>query len=107
MLFEAYNETKEAAETALEPTGEYQGEDDDDEDESHDVDTVLANSMKSAFEAVIDSDDYTPNDIADLISTMTDALEEIAPDVFEDGDDDDDYDEDDDDDESLDDDEDE
>ena len=51
--------------------------------------------VKKAFEAVLDAEDYTPNDIADLMSVMTEALQEIAPDVFEDGDDDEDGDEDD------------
>ena len=73
------------------------------------VDAAIVNEMKLAMESMIETEDYSTEEIATLLSTMTDALEEIDPNVFsaeegEDEDDDDEVDDDDDDLEDLDDD---
>ena len=75
---------------------------------SAELDAALVTEMRAAIESVIENEDYTAEEVASVISTMTDGLQEIDPDVFateedeeaEDDDDDhedDDYDEDDDD----------
>ena len=95
LLFEGFFELKEQAENDYSAKNVEEEDDFDDEEMLDDIDSAVAVEFKKAFEAVLDAEDYTPNDIADLMSVMTEALQEIAPDVFEDGDDDEDGDEDD------------
>lgn len=104
LLFEGYTELQETIENELEPGSPAISTDeddaDDDEDEESDADALIVAEVRAALEAVIENEDYTPDDMASLVSTMTEALEEIAPDVFaeasdsdEDEDDDDSYEE--------------
>lgn len=84
-LMEGYCELQEAVENDY---GSADKDDDDDDDESSgelnaEADAAIVNEMRAALEAVIEAEDYTPDEIASVISTMTDALEEIDPDVFE------------------------
>ena len=108
-LLEGLTELQEAIE---EGEVEALSDDDDDADESdaeEDNETALIGEMRSAIEQALEVEDYTPEDIAGLIATMTEALEEIDPNIFnqeayadveaddvEDYDDDDDIDDDDD-----------
>ena len=54
----------------------------DEDNGSSTVDAAIVNEMKLAMESVIESEDYSTEEIATLLSTMTDALEEIDPNVF-------------------------
>ena len=81
-------------------------EDDDDDSEgaiSEELKAGLINSARDAIEMVMDSEDHSTRDIANVISALTEAIQDIDPDVygtqeFEEIEDEDDEDEDDDDD---------
>ena len=82
MLFEGYAELQVSIENehGINTTDD---DDVDDETATTDVEAALVTEMRAALEAVIEAEDYTPDDMASFISTMTEALEEIDPDVFE------------------------
>lgn len=74
---------------------------------SSEVDAALVTELRAAIESVMEEEDYSVEELASVVSMLTDSLEEIDPDVFdqsgklaeedeEDDDDVDDYDEDDD-----------
>lgn len=101
-LMEGYCELQEAVENDYGSSST--GEDDDEEggELNAEADAAIVTEMRAAIESVLEAEDYTPDELASIISTLTDALEEIDPDVFEknlsEDDDDEDYDDDDDDD---------
>jgi hypothetical protein len=73
------------------------------------VEAAVANELRAALETVLEGDEYSSEDLAHMISGLTEALEEVDPDVFaeeteaaDDDLDDDDYDYDEDDDEDFD-----
>ena len=106
-LMEGYIELQESVER------DFGGREGDDETElSSEVDSALVTEVRAAIESVMEEEDYSAEEFASVISMVTDALEEIDPDVFdqeeedEEDDEDEDEDEDDDDDEDFDDDED-
>lgn len=59
-------------------------DDDDDSDDEDDEETgqAVLQEVKSAVESVIDSEDYASEEIAAVVSVLTEALEEIDPNVF-------------------------
>lgn len=69
------------------------------EEAADELESSLVNEMRAAVELVMDQDDYAADDIAALITSLTEALEEIDPTIFEaaeeeeeeEGDDDEDY----------------
>lgn len=85
-LFEGFAELQDLLETEL-GTSEVEDEKDEKEedegDEKPDPESALIREMKTAIEVAIETEDYTPEEIATVIATMTEALEEIDPDVFE------------------------
>ena len=89
-LLEGYTELQEAFE---DEDLESAAEDDDDDDDLGAADKVesgVVSELKIAIEAVMDGEDYSPETIAEVITSLTSALEEIDPDLFEDDDEDDD-----------------
>lgn len=50
---------------------------------TEEVDAAIVTELRAAIESVMDSEDYGSDEIAALFSSMSDALEEIDPDVFE------------------------
>ena len=104
-LLEGFSELQEMVETdygAQATTNDDEGESELDKE----IDAAIVIEIRAAIESVMESEDYSPEEIAAVISTLTDALEEIDPDVFEDEteeseeeDEDEDYDDDDDEDE--------
>ncbi len=82
-------------------------QDEEKEDESKESETLseefeeaLAMEIKGAMENVVDNENYSPQDFAEVFSLLSDSLEELDPDIFasaedEDNDDDDDDDDDD------------
>lgn len=80
-LLEGLSELQEAIEE-----GEVEAlsdeDDEDDEGAEEDSDAALISEMRSAIEQALEVEDYTPEDIAGLIATMTQALEEIDPNIF-------------------------
>lgn len=82
-LVESYSELRESAEAEFqEEHDEDEGELDPDELETG-IDATIVSELRLAIESVIDSEDFAPDDFAVLLGAMSDALEEIDPDVFE------------------------
>ena len=79
-LMQGYTELQQAIESDL---GSDEEEYDESSSELHlEIDAAIVAEMRAALESVIETEDCTAEDIAAAISTMTDALEEIDPDVF-------------------------
>jgi len=81
-LMEGFNELREKAEADYSVDDEEEGTAEDSEISSE-IDAAIVTEMRAALEAVIDAEDVTPEEIAAAISSLTEALEEIDPDVFE------------------------
>lgn len=81
MLMEAYTELQKSVRNDFGA-----GEPDDDVDETHDlqveVDAAIVTELRTSIETVIDTEDYAPEEIASALSSLSEALEEIDPDVF-------------------------
>jgi len=108
-LVEGFAELQEGLEADFDP----ESDDDEKEDEGSDLDIedALVTEIRAAVEAVIENEDCAPEDLASIVSALTDALEELDPEIFsgeeseeeeeeeyeeeEEDDDDDDYDDDD------------
>lgn len=80
-LMEGYCELQEAVENDYGATEA--NEDDEGGELNAEADAALVTEMRAAIEAVLEAEDYTPDEFGSIISTLTDALEEIDPDVFE------------------------
>ena len=104
-LLEGFAELQDSLDSDLDD--EVEGDDESDVDDDDIVastpEMVVLKHLKSAIEAVIETDDFAPEEIANLIAALTEALEEIDPNIFTEGESEDEDDEDDDDDEDLDD----
>lgn len=50
--------------------------------EGSSLEDALVTEIRAAVEAVIENEDCAPEDLASIVSALTDALEEIAPEVF-------------------------
>ena len=80
-LVEGFAELQEHLES------EYGAESDDDEtteedEETNDLEDALVTEVRAAVESVIENEDCAPEDLASIISALTGALEEVAPEVF-------------------------
>jgi len=82
LLMEGYAELQAAVEADYNPEQQEETEDSSSE-ASLEIDAAIVSEIKVTLESVIDTEDYSPEEVASLVSTMTDALEEIDPDVFE------------------------
>ena len=92
-LLEGYSELQESLErefNAGKKVTESMDDDDDDDEESDDevevnpeVDAAIVTELKAALETVMEAEDYSPEEIAQVVTTMTDALQEIDPGIFE------------------------
>jgi hypothetical protein len=56
--------------------------DDENEEASAELQDALVTEVRAAVESVIENEDCAPEDIASVISALTGALEEVAPEVF-------------------------
>jgi hypothetical protein len=56
--------------------------DDETEEASAELQDALVTEVRAAVESVIENEDCAPEDIASVISALTGALEEVAPEVF-------------------------
>jgi segregation and condensation protein B len=67
---------------------DYGTEQDEDEtegeesEESSGLEEAMVTEVRAAVESVIENEDCAPEDLASVISALTDVLEEIAPEVF-------------------------
>lgn len=53
-----------------------------DDDSATNLEEALITEIKAAVEAVIENEDCAPEDLASIVSALTDALEDIDPEVF-------------------------
>lgn len=84
-LMQGYVELQEKVQEDLGRPGAADGEDADDESDlgqDEEADAAVASEVKGAVEAFLDSEDFSSEEFAALISHLTGALEEIDPDVF-------------------------
>jgi DNA-binding FrmR family transcriptional regulator len=61
---------------------EDEAESDENEEASAELQEALVTEVRAAVESVIENEDCAPEDIASVISALTGALEEVAPEVF-------------------------
>lgn len=87
LLMEAYSELQKSVESDFGTT------DLEDIDENHDlqveIDAAIVTELRTTIETVIDTEDFAPEEIASALSSMSEALEEIDPNVFASDEDDD------------------
>ncbi len=62
---------------------EHTDEDEELEEESPEVESEVINETRLALEGVIDSEDYSTEEIASVIAHLMEAIQEIDPDVFD------------------------
>ena len=82
-LVEGFAELQEKLEEDYDP--EREGDDDKEtegEESSSSLEDALVTEIRAAVESVIENEDCAPEDLASIVSALTDALEEIAPEVF-------------------------
>ena len=53
-----------------------------DEESATNLEEALMTEIKAAVEAVIENEDCAPEDLASIVSALTEALEDIDPEVF-------------------------
>ncbi len=94
-LMEGYVELQQSVERDF---GSREGEDEG--ELSSEVDTAIVTEVRAAVESVMEDEDYSAEEMASVISMLTDALEEIDPDVFSQDEDEEEEDEDEDDDDT-------
>lgn len=90
LLLEGYSELQRSAQKELGGGKDLDEDEDDDDDEdeeeeevSPEVEAAVVAEIKTTLETVLESEDYSPEAFALVISSLTNALEEIDPDVFE------------------------
>lgn len=82
-LLEGFAELQDGIESEIgEDLDESEDEEDETESETLDPDAAIVKEMKVAIEGAIETDDYSPEEVANLIASLTEALEEIDPNIF-------------------------
>jgi hypothetical protein len=82
-LVEGFAELQQGLEEDFDPDqAEDEKEAEDDDEPSTDIEEALVTEVRSAVEAVIENEDCAPEDLASIVSALTDALEEIDPELF-------------------------
>jgi hypothetical protein len=81
-LVEGFAELQQGLEENFDPDQAEDEKETDDEEPSSDIEEALVTEVRSAVEAVIENEDCAPEDLASIVSALTDALEEIDPELF-------------------------
>lgn len=84
-LVEGFAELQEHLEGEFDPEREEdtsESESEEGETKNSSLEDALVTEVRAAVESVIENEDCAPEDLASVISALTDALEEIAPEVF-------------------------
>ena len=89
-LVEGFAELQEKLEEDYDPEVETASDDDttdsdEDEESTAGIGEAMVTEIKAAVESVIENEDCAPEDLASIVSALTDALEEIDPEVFSHG----------------------
>jgi len=83
-LVEGFAELQEHLEGEYGAAADEDEADEDEEKESSDLEDALVTEVRAAVESVIENEDCAPEDLGSIISALTGALEEIAPEIFAD-----------------------
>ncbi len=62
---------------------DFAGKKDSDSETQSEIEEAIVTEVRAAVETVLEDENYSPGYLASLISAMTEALEEIDPEVFE------------------------
>jgi hypothetical protein len=83
-LVEGFAELQQKLEDDFDPEGGDEDSDEGGEDDepSSDVEEALVTEVRAAVEAVIENEDCAPEDLASIVSALTDSLAEIDPELF-------------------------
>jgi len=82
-LLEGYSDLQQAVEEDLGLDLEKDGLVEEDIELNPEMDAAMVTELRFVIETVMETEDYSTEEVASLISNLTDALEEIDPDVFE------------------------
>ena len=77
-LLEAFVELQDSVESELDSDSSVT----EDQYSSEELESGLVNEVRNALELVLESDEFKVDDVATLISCITEALEEIDPSIF-------------------------
>lgn len=81
-LVEGFSELQGQLEQDFDPESQEEETEDEESEEASGLDEALVTEVRAAVESVIENEDCAPEDLATVISALTDALGEIAPEVF-------------------------
>jgi hypothetical protein len=82
-LVEGFAELQEQVEQDYDPEAQTEESDEGDDSEgAGGLEEALVTEVRAAVESVIENEDCAPEDLATVISALTDALGEIAPEVL-------------------------
>ena len=81
-LVEGFAELQEQLEQDYGTEAEEDESKDEEQEEEGGIEEALVTEVRAAVESVIENEDCAPEDLASVISALTDVLEEIAPEVF-------------------------
>lgn len=88
-LVEGFAELQEKLEEDFDPDvasdEDEKTETEDDDEPAAGIEEAIVTELKAAVESVIENEDCAPEDLASIVSALTDALEEIDPEVFSHG----------------------
>jgi len=82
-LLEGYSDLQQAVEEDLGLDLEKEGLEDEEVELNPEMDAAMVTELRFVIETVMETEDYSAEEVASLVSNLTDALEEIDPDVFE------------------------
>jgi len=82
-LLEGYSDLQQAVEEDLGLDLEKEGLEDEEIELNPEMDAAMVTELRFVIETVMETEDYSAEEVASLVSNLTDALEEIDPDVFE------------------------
>jgi hypothetical protein len=82
MLMEGFAELQQAVQAEFEVEDEA-SEEKEDEEQTAEMEAALVTEVRAAMEFVLEGEECSTEDLATMISSITDALQEIDPEVFE------------------------
>lgn len=83
-LLEGFAELQDSIESDFEGEEVEEEETEIDEVEELEPDQIVIKEVRSAIESTMETDDFAPEDVANLIAALTEALQEIDPNIFDD-----------------------
>lgn len=83
-VMEGFHELRLAVREDLGATSEVEseGEETADPELEADVESAVANEVRAALETVLEGEEFSSEEFASMLSAVTEALEEVDPDVF-------------------------